>query len=321
LGGDLVERAHVDQWTTWLIAGTFVKGYPAIGAVFGYAAVDKDEFKKAVDHIKSMVRVIDANLKGDWLVGSNVTVADLALAGILQIAFQIVLDNGFKKAAPKACAWFGRVSALPEFISVFGRVKQCAKAVPQVVKAKEEPKKAAAPKQAAADKPAEEKKKDVNPLDALPPSPWNFFDFKTFYVNHTDKRGAAMEELKKQFDAQGYAFWYLHYEKVGKEGQVQYIFANLMAGFLQRFDHFRKHAFGKLNMLGEEPSPDIKGVLCFRGTVIPQEAHDHPQFEYMNPRKMDINDPKDFELIAQHWGAVDEGECEGLKVQISSWHK
>ena len=269
-----------------------------------------------------MVRVLDANLKGDWLVGSNITVADLALAGVLQIAFQIVLDNGFKKAAPKACAWFGRVAALPEFISVFGRVKQCAKALPPVVKAKEEPKKPAAkPTAAAADKPAEEKKKDVNPLDALPPSPWNFFDFKTLYVNHPDKKGEGMAELKKQFDAAGYAFWYVHYEKIGNDGKVQYIFENFMAGFLQRFDHFRKHAFGKLNMIGEEPNLEIKGVFCFRGTVLPQEAIDHPQFEYMQARKMDLNDTKDFDLIGQHWSAVDDGTVEGLNVKVSSWHK
>ena len=96
-----------------------------------------------------------------------------------------------------------------------------------------------------------------------------------------------------------------------------------MRGFLQRFDHFRKHAFGKLNMVGAEPNLDIKGVWCFRGTELPQEAKDHPQFEYMQTRKMDLNDPKDVELIAQHWGAKEgEGEtCEGLPVVVSAWHK
>lgn len=60
-------------------------------------------------------------------------------------------------------------------------------------------------------------------------------------------------------------------------------------------------------MVGAEPNLDIKGVWCFRGTEMPQEAKDHPQFEYMQTRKMDLNDPKDVELIAQHWGAK-EGE-------------
>merc|ERR1719223_2010952 len=321
LGSSTVERAQVDQWTTWIIAGNYQKGYPAIRSILGVAPIEKDAFKKSVDAIKANVRAINDSLKGDWLVGSSVTVADVTIAAILSMAFQLVLDAGFKKAAPKACEWFARVSALPEFISVFGRVKQAAKGVPQQVKAKEEPKK----QQAAAPKKEEEKKekKEGNPLDLLPPSPWNFYDFKTLFVNHPDKRGGAMEELKKQFDAEGYSIWYTHYEKYGAEGQVFYKFENLMKGFLQRFDHFRKHALAKLNMTGAEPDLDIKGVWIFRGLELPQEAKDHPQFEYMQPRKMDINNADDFALMAQHLGAKEgDGEtCEGKPIVLSSWHK
>ena len=324
LGSNLVERAQVDQWCAWLQSGTIFKVVPTCYAVFGKMPAESDAAaKKMVDETKAVVRSIDANLKGDWLVGGSVTLADLAVASVLSIAFQTILDGGFKKAAPKACEWFARVAAVPEFVAINGRVRQCQKALKPVAKPKEEPKKKEAPKPAAAAKPAEEKKKEGNPLDALPPSPWNFFDFKTLYVNHPDKRGAAMDELRKQFDPEGYSFWYVRYEKFGSEGQVLYKFENLLRGFLQRFDHFRKHAFGKLNMVGAEPDLDIRGVFCFRGTVLPQEAIDHPQFEYCGPRKMDFNDPKDQELIAQHWGAKEgEGEtCEGLPVVISAWHK
>ena len=98
---------------------------------------------------------------------------------------------------------------------------------------------------------------------------------------------------------------------------------NLMRGFLQRFDHFRKHALAKLNMIGAEPDLDIKGVWIFRGLEMPQEAKDHPQFEYMQPRKMDINNADDLALIAQHLGAKEgDGEtCEGKPVVLSMWHK
>ena len=83
---------------------------------------------------------------------------------------------------------------LPSFVEAFGQQKLCAKplAPPKKlpVKPKAEPKKQE--KKAEAPKPKEEEKaappkKDINPLDALPPSPWNFFDFKTLMVNHKDK--------------------------------------------------------------------------------------------------------------------------------------
>jgi elongation factor 1-gamma len=309
LGKNATERAQVDQWTTWIIAGTYQKSYPALMAIFGMQPVEQAEFKTSVDDVKANVRKLDSALKGDWLVGNSCTVADITVASILAVGFQTILDGGFKKAAPKACAWFARVTALPEFKSVFGRVKQCEKCLKPVLKAKEAPKKKVEPKKA---KTAEEKAADLmkgNPLDNLPPSPWDFFNFKTLYVNHPDKRGAGMEELKKQFDAEGYAFWYVHYDKFGDEGKV--------------FDHFRKHALGKLNMIGAEPDLDIRGVFVFRGTVMPQEAIDHPQFEYMQARKMDPNNADDWNLIGQHWGVpkTEGATCEGKPVVISSWHK
>ena len=107
--------------------------------------------------------------------------------------------------------------------------------------------------------------KAKNPLDALPESPWNFFDFKTLMVNHKDKAGGGMEALKEQFDPEGYCFWFFHYDKYGSEGQVLYKTENLMKGFLQRFDHFRKHCLAKMCILNEEPNLEIEGVWCFRG--------------------------------------------------------
>lgn len=95
-------------------------------------------------------------------------------------------------------------------------------------------------------------------------------------VNHKDKAGGGMEVLKKEFDPEGYTFWFLHYEKFGKEGQVMFMTENLMKGFLQRFDNFRKHALARICILNKEPNLEIEGVWCFRGKEIPQELHEHP---------------------------------------------
>jgi len=37
------------------------------------------------------------------------------------------------------------------------------------------------------------KKKEENPLDVLPPTTFNLYDFKTFFVNCPDKRGIGMK--------------------------------------------------------------------------------------------------------------------------------
>ena len=126
----------------------------------------------------------------------------------------------------------------------------------------------------------------------------------------------------KQVDLEGYAFWLLHYEKFGKEGQVEYQFMNLLEGFLQRLDNFRKHAFGKMCMLGEEPNLEIAGILLIRGQVIPQECHDHPQFEYMQPRKLDMKVQADQDLARDFFSSKDmTGTAMGHPVRVSMWHK
>lgn len=80
----------------------------------------------------------------------------------------------------------------------------------------------------------------------------------------------------ENYDSEGYSIYHLHYEKYEGEGKVQYQFSNLLNGFLQRIDHFRKHCFAMHCMLGEEPNLEIEGVWLFRGKEIPQEMKDHP---------------------------------------------
>lgn len=189
------------------------------------------------------------------------------------------------------------------------------KALKPILKAEEKPKKAA---QAAAakPKPTDEPKKAGNPLDALPPTNFVIYDFKTLFVNHPDKGGEGHEVMMNMVDREGWSFWFLHYEKVGSEGQVDYKFQNLLEGFIQRLEGFKKYSFGKFCMLGEQPNLEIKGVLLIRGhSVDVQELIDHPQFEYMQARKMDYGNSDDMKKIREYFASRDgDASCDGAKV-------
>jgi len=102
-----------------------------------------------------------------------------------------------------------------------GRVKFCAKVIPATLteSKKEEKKAAPAKKEETDEKPA---KKEENPLDALPPTTFNLYDFKTFFVNTPDRRGLGMKTFFEQYDKEGYSIYFLHYEKYEGEGQVLY---------------------------------------------------------------------------------------------------
>jgi len=308
-----------------MISKVIPSTFPLVYSIFGMREITQNENNDMSKAAKDFCREVDKALHGDWLVGNHPTVADYCVALLMAPLFQTTLDAGFRKAAPKASAWFERVVKLDAVVHTHGHIKACAKALKPTIKVEE---KKVAPKPAAAAKPKKdddddykEEKKEKNPLDALPESPWNFFDFKTFFVNHPDKAGAAVDELLKQFDSKGYAFWFLHYDKYKGEGEVMYKTENLLQGFLQRFDSFRKDAFARMCITGAEPSLEIEGVWCMRGTEIPQECKDHPQFEYYQVRKMDLTNAADVQLIREFWGGAIGKTANGRPIASISWHK
>jgi len=321
LGSNPVERAQIDQWMNWLQSGVQQQAGGAIYAILGRNPdMTQPMFNEAVQGIKQNLRAVDTALSGDWIVGNSVSLADIFLAGTMSLPFQLILDQGFTKAAPKACAWFGRVSSLPEFTAIFGKIKIAKKSVKPVLKV-EEKKKPAQQAAAAEKKPAEEKKAG-NPLDNLPPTNFVIYDFKTLFVNLPDKVEAGHETMMKMVDREGWSFWFLHYDKFGEEGKVGYKFQNLLEGFIQRLEGFKKYSFGKFCMLGEEPSLEIQGILLIRGHDINvQELKDHPQMEYMQARKCDLGNAGDLKKIKEFFGSKDNGTCNDMKVQISMWHK
>lgn len=259
-------------------------------------------------------------------MGDECTLVDVYLAGILSPAFQTCLDAGFQKGMPAVTSWFNRITKLPPFVAAFGYVKACAKPIKAPkLPVKEKPKVVEKKPAEAAAKPkpaAEEQKKPKNPLDALPPTNFVIDDYKRVFSNLSDKYGEGHENMMSTVDHAGWSFWLLHYEKVGKEGQVGYMFQNMLEGFCQRLEGFKKYSMGKFCMLGEEPSLEIKGVLLMRGHDINvQELKDHPQMEYMQPRKLDIANAADKKIIQEYFGSADGGQCDGMKCQVSMWHK
>jgi len=88
-----------------------------------------------------------------------------------------------------------------------------------VVSKKEEVKAAPAKKEETDEAPV---KKEKNPLDVLPPTTFNLYDFKTFFVNCPDKKGLGMKTFFEQYDKTGYCVYFVHYEMYEGEGKVIY---------------------------------------------------------------------------------------------------
>ena len=140
-----------------------------------------------------------------------------------------------------------------------------------------EVKKADKPAAAAAPKPPKEEEKKKDNVESLPPTDFNLYDFKTFFVNHADKKGAAVDEWYKMLDWAGWSFWFLHYDKYAGEGEKLHVTNNLMNGFLSRAEHVNKICFARHGVFVEEPNLEIMGVWLMRGHEIPDGlAKEHP---------------------------------------------
>lgn len=150
-------------------------------------------------------------------------------------------------------------------------------------------------------------------VESLPPTSFDLFNFKTFYVNHADKKGIAVDEFYKQLDWEGWSFWHLHYDKYPGEGEKLYLTSNLLGGFINRAEHTNKYTFGKIGIFGEEPNLDIKGVWLMRGQVLPDGlVKEHPQFEYYRTRKLDPRGcEEDDKLVRAYFSCAEGDNVEG----------
>jgi len=324
LGSTPVERSQVDQWIAWNNTTLFPQAYLYVAGIFGWEALNQQQSVDGLKNIKAHVKTLNTALEGkEYIVGNQLSVADFVLALTLSYLFQTTLDAGFRKAMGNVTTWAERIYAHESFVRINGRVLMCAKALKPVIK--EEPKKVenkAAP--VAAPKPAEKKEDKVKDnVESLPPTSFDLYNFKTFYVNHEDKKGAAIDEMYKILDWEGWAFWHLFYEKYTGEGEKLHVTNNMLGGFMNRAEHTSKYTFGRIGVFGEEPNLEIVGVWLMRGTELPDGlVKEHAQFEYYKTRKLDPRNNKDDDaLIRAYFGGAEEEIIEGRRCQSLKWQK
>ena len=269
-GKNSFEQGKVDQWLDWLSGDLMPAFVATYGAITGYKPVDEKTFNENLENLKKKLQILEDHLSHNkFLVGDGVTIADISLAATARAPAATVFDNEFRKNFPNFFNYFHAVSTLPQVLKSLGRVRYAEKRWPLYVppqpkkeekKAAEKP--AAKPKKKDDEEEEEEQKPKVDEakveLESLPPSPFNFYDFKTMITNASDKK-AAVAEFWKLFDPEGYSLWFVEYIKAPGEGKVVFLTNNLMNGFLQRLDHFRKYCYAIYGVYGDEPNLEIRG--------------------------------------------------------------
>ena len=130
---DAVTRARIDAWCDACAALDVVGPkwyYPivGIGAARGvaYDAANEREAKATLKaFLETLERALTANEKGDVLIGSSFTLADVVAACSLETTYMALYAPADWDAFPATLAWLESVFAAREFVDAVGVVPKC----------------------------------------------------------------------------------------------------------------------------------------------------------------------------------------------------
>ncbi|KAJ4458492.1 putative DNA replication licensing factor Mcm3 [Paratrimastix pyriformis] len=312
-GRNDVEAAQIDQWLDFIQTEVDSHIGQWLGQIFGYAQFNPKFLQEAKKNLGSILQVPERHLlTRTFMVGERLTLADICLACELKGIFETVYDEAARRSIPNLTRWFLTCVNQPEFHAVLGEVKLCVEpkepAKPESKKPEKAPKEekpAAKPKEekpkpkkeeaAEEEEEEHEEKKKVNPLDLLPPSPFNLEWWKRRYANAKEAdMPAVLAEFWAKLEEDGYKGHCLYFSdhKYIAEYKMQMRVNNLLGGFIQRLDELRKHGFGCMTIYGEAPNYAVQGLWVFRGTEIPFAMTDCPDYDTLEFTRCDPANPE-----------------------------
>jgi elongation factor 1-gamma len=341
-GDSFQEAALVDQWIDFSLNELEPVRHIWLLPVQGVLQFIGKAYSEARKEVADALAVLNSHLRHNtFLVGTHVTIADLAVASALVEPYRDLFDANFRKPFEAVNRWFNTIVNQKEVAGVVGKVefakqekrapKPAAPAKPQggeEKKPQQQQQKQQKPKQ---EKPQvkEEKGDDdgdaeapkpkvKNVLDLLPAStmsldaekkhlfsqrPWNPEFFKTFWTN---------------FDPKGYSIYFANYN-YNHENRVYFMTCNLIGGFLQRCDDVRRYGLGVMVLAGNDedaPPFEVSGVWVFRGDNVPQEMKDNPDSEYYTFTKLDPSKPADRQKVETLFFSDDVPASKGGNLKV-----
>lgn len=301
--GTPAQRAAADQW----LDAVYADVRPLVAALW------TPDGAAAADELCAYLAELQGALAHDrFLAGSEPCAADLALLFETLPALRLMLGAERLARLPRFLAYARALAALPALRPLVGELRPA----PLPLRLPPPLPPVPAPKPAA--RPAEEEapRKEY----VFPPSQFNFFDFKTLYVNAPRKQD-ALDFLWQHWDASAFSFWRLEYDKLPTECKVLFLTNNLMGGFLGRAEACRKFVLGVQGVFGQEPDLHVRGVWLWRGTAMLPPLQDHEQFDVYKFRQLDPLSPPDRALIEHYWTAAEGDSVEGLTLQTLKYLK
>jgi glutathione S-transferase len=113
MGGQSVEEwAVIDQWSSWAATNFQPRALAVMHAAMGPAEKrDSEDTQAARKACGRYLGLLERSLDGDWLVGNRLTVADVNVGSVVNLAMRV----GAAEAGPRTARWMESLRARPAY--------------------------------------------------------------------------------------------------------------------------------------------------------------------------------------------------------------
>jgi len=283
-----LEAGQVDQWIDWVVGEIELPAAVWLYPIWGIIPNVPEATENAKEDIKKALAILNSHLlTRTYLVGERISLADIVVGSSLFNLFKHVFDPAYRKPFPNVVRWFTTVANQPNFKKVLGdpvlAASQAQAAAPAAAAAAPAPAKETA-------KPAAKKEEAAEEEAPAAGKGINQEVWKRVYSNEDDTRNACKWLWENYNDTEN-SLWFAEY-KYNDELEKTFMSLNLIGGFFQRLDSFRKRGFGTLILFGDNEKSAIAGVFLVSGStdLIP-ELSETPDAESYTFTKIDTNNP------------------------------
>ncbi|KAI0126293.1 glutathione S-transferase [Xylariales sp. AK1849] len=123
---DVQTRARITEWTCFaeneLVANALP---PAVMTIFKILPYDEKRYSFHAGSLERALKRLEVAVQGGkkFLVGEQVTLADIMVAGPLFFALGFLIDGEMRESVPETVKYLQGLSELPEFKKEFGDLK------------------------------------------------------------------------------------------------------------------------------------------------------------------------------------------------------
>jgi len=302
-GTNIKDQMNNQMWIDYVSFNIWPFYDEIIGQILGNVESNQEIFTMAIPDLMNVLLTINKHLTfRTFLIDHHVSFADIVLAHAVYPYFTLIFDEKLREKIPNVLRWFSYVTNIKEVSGVLGKVRLChfqqmpytgTKPVEKQREIHSSKDKQEKTKNKPKDNPEKPKKtenkvsvtvsepidsttksntKSKNPLDELPPSPFQLDPFKKEFLNTKQQKEYLQQTFWSNYDPKGYSIWFIHYNKDEDQGKIPFKTINLKSNFLQKLEKFRRYAFSVYGVYGQAPDLEVEGVWMWRGTEIPQEV-------------------------------------------------